>query len=84
MAPAINTSPDALSAITHMPVIVVQGDRDTNVSLSDTRILVAKMSELGMTHRYIEIPGGDHFTIFMRDPDNVRAIFNFFDQARRD
>ena len=73
--------PDALSAITHIPVIVVQGSDD---SLKGARILVAKMADLGMTHRYIEIPGGDHFSIITSDRDNVQAIFDFFDQARRD
>ncbi len=62
---------------------MVQGDRDTNVSLSDTRTWVAQMEELGMTYRYIEVPGGDHFSIIRSDHDNVQAIFDFFDQARR-
>ena len=84
VAPAIYTSPDALSAITHIPVIVVQGDEDRLVRVDVTRTWVAKMAELGMTHRYVEIPGGDHTMIIARDPDNVRAIFDFFDQARRD
>ncbi len=83
MAPGGSPSPDALSAITHIPVIMVQGDRDTNVSLSETRTWVAKMAELGMIHRYVEVPGGDHMSIFDSDPDNVQAIFDFFDLARR-
>ena len=83
MAPAIYISPDTLSAITHIPVIVIQGDEDRLVRVDVTRTWVAKMAELGMTHRYVEIPGGDHTLIIARDPDNVRAIFDFFDQARR-
>jgi poly(3-hydroxybutyrate) depolymerase len=83
VAPAIYTSPDALSAITHIPVIVIQGEADNLVSVETTRTWVDKMEELGMTHRYIEIPGGDHSRIITRDPGNVRAIFDFFDQARR-
>ncbi len=83
VAPAIYISPDALSAITHIPVIVIQGDEDPRVRVETTRTWVAKMAELGMTHRYVEIPGGDHTMIIARDPDNVRAIFDFFDQARR-
>jgi len=83
VAPAIYTSPDALSAIRHIPVIVIQGDEDRLVPVATTRTWVAKMAELGMTHRYVEIPGGDHTLIIARDPDNVRAIFDFFDQARR-
>ena len=83
VAPAIYTSPDALSAIRHIPVIVIQGDADELVSVEVTRRWVAEMEELGMTHRYIEIAGGDHSRIITRDPENVRAIFDFFDQARR-
>jgi len=83
VAPAIYISPDALSAITHIPVIVIQGDEDRLVRVDVTRTWVAKMAELGMTHRYVEIPGGDHTMIIARDPDNVRAIFDFFDQQRR-
>jgi poly(3-hydroxybutyrate) depolymerase len=84
VAPAIYTSPDALEAIRHIPVIVIQGDADNLVSTEVTRSWVAKMGELGMEHRYIEIPGGDHTAIITRTPENVRAIFDFFDQARKD
>ncbi len=48
-----------------------------------SRTWVAKMAELGMTYRYIEIPGGDHISIIASDRDNVQAIFDFFDLARR-
>ena len=83
VAPAIYTSPDALSAIRHIPVIVIQGDEDRLVPVANTRTWVAKMEELGMTHQYVEIPGGDHSRIISRDPDNVKAIFDFFDQHTR-
>jgi dipeptidyl aminopeptidase/acylaminoacyl peptidase len=83
VAPAIYTSPDALAGIRGIPVIVIQGDQDNLVSVDVTRQWVAKMQQLGMQHRYIEIPGGDHTAIINRTPENVRAIFDFFDQARR-
>ena len=76
------TSLDALSAITHIPVIVVHGDNDNVASVEISRTLVAKMAELGMAHRYVEIPGGNHAIIF-GDRDNVQAMFDFFDIARR-
>jgi len=82
VAPAIYSSPDALSAIRDIPVIVIQGDEDNLVSVDVTRTWVAKMKELGMTHRYIEIPGGDHSRIITNTPENVRAIFDFFDTVR--
>jgi poly(3-hydroxybutyrate) depolymerase len=83
VAPGRYPSPDALSAITHIPVIMLHGDNDDGNSVEDTRTWVAEMAELGMTYRYIEIPGGDHFSIIDSDRDNVQAIFDFFDQARR-
>jgi len=84
VAPAIYTSPDALEAITHVPVIVIMGDDDNLVDVDVTRRWVAKMEELGMHHRYVEIPGGDHSQIITRTPENVRAIFDFFDEVRSD
>lgn len=84
VAPAIYTSPNALQAITDTPVIVVMGDADELVDVEVTRRWVDKMKELGMRHRYIEIPGGDHSRIITRTPDNVRAIFDFFDEIRAD
>ena len=62
---------------------MVHGDDDASVSVEVSRTWIAKMAELGMTHRYVEIPGGDHNRIMARDRDNVEAIFDFFDQARR-
>lgn len=84
VAPAIYTSPDALAAITDIPVIVVMGDSDELVDVDVTRRWVAKMEELGMEYRYIEIPGGDHSRIITRTPANVEAIFDFFDDVRAD
>lgn len=84
VAPAIYTSPDALEAIRDVPVIVIMGDEDNLVSVEVTRTWVEKMRELGMTHRYIEIAGGDHTAIIARTPENVQAIFDFFDEMARD
>lgn len=82
VAPAIYTSPDELTAIRDIPVIVIQGDDDNLVDVEVTRRWVAKMEELGMKHRYVEIPGGDHSRIITQTPENVRAIFDFFDEVR--
>jgi poly(3-hydroxybutyrate) depolymerase len=84
VAPAIYTSPDALAAIVDTPVIVIMGDDDELVDVEVTRSWVARMGELGMSHRYIEIAGGDHSQIITRTPRNMRAIFDFFDDVRGD
>ena len=83
-APAIYTSPDALSAITRIPVIVVQGDEDALVRVDVTRQWVAKMKELGMKHTYIEVPHGDHMTVIARNPGNMKKVFDTFAGAHRD
>jgi poly(3-hydroxybutyrate) depolymerase len=81
VAPAIYSSPDGLAAITHIPVIVIQGDRDQLVSVEVTRRWVERMRELGMHHHYIEVAGGDHTALIARDTANMRRIFDFFDDA---
>jgi dipeptidyl aminopeptidase/acylaminoacyl peptidase len=78
VSPSISSSPDALSAITKTPVIVIQGDADQSVSVETTRKWVAKMKQLAMTYEYIEVPGGDHFGVIMGSPQNMRRIFDFF------
>ncbi len=80
-APAIYGSPDTLEAITHIPVIVVMGDEDALVNVNVTRQWVEKMKALGMTHRYIEVAGGDHMRVITHNRQNMTAIFDFFDRA---
>lgn len=81
-APAIYSSPDSLlRIIRELPVIVVQGDADRLVDVRTTRRWVAKMDSLGMTHEYIEVPGGDHSMLIAGDPDNMAKIFDFFDRV---
>lgn len=80
IAPAIYRSADSLKAIKHIPVIVVQGEKDWLVPASRTRKWVAKMKELGMEHTYIEVPDGDHIRpAFQKQPQ----IFEFFNKHRK-
>lgn len=85
VAPAIYSSPDGLRTMQHVPVIVIHGDQDRLVNVGISRRWTGMMEQLGMRHRYIEIAGGDHTAIIARSPDNMRAIFDFFDAtpARR-
>lgn len=78
LAPAIWTSPDQLSEIVDMPVILVQGEADTLVTVELVRPWAARLEELGMNHRYIEIPGGDHVVSFSRNTDMIGEVFEFF------
>ena len=80
IAPAIYSSAENLKKIKHIPVIVVQGEKDWLVPASGTRKWVAKMKELGMEHIYIEVPGGDHVRpAFQKQPQ----IFEFFNKHRK-
>jgi len=83
VAPAIYSNPDSLVAIRDVPVMVIQGDEDNLVDVAVTRRWVAKMKALGMTHAYVEIPGGDHSRLITRTPANMQKIFDFFDRARK-
>ena len=75
IAPAIYRSPKALSKIAHMAVIVIQGDKDRLVPVAMARRWVAKMKELKMTHKYIEVKDGGHVRpAFQHFPGNLRVL----------
>jgi predicted peptidase len=80
MAPAIYSSPDALVAARHLPVMVVQGDADELVDVEVTRGWVAKMEGLRMDYEYIEVPGGTHASA---GRDNIAKVFAFLAEQRR-
>ena len=65
-------------AIRRIPFLVVQGSDDRVVPTAGVRASVAKMSELGMRHLYIEIPGGDHSLFISRSRQVVEHLFSFF------
>ena len=77
IAPAAYGAKDKLKAAQHIPSIVVQGDRDRLVPVAGTRKWVEQMKALKMTHRYIEVAGGDHLSVGWRYFDD---IFEFFDK----
>jgi predicted peptidase len=59
----------------NIPVILVQGDKDPAVPVTYTRQWADTMKEIGMKHKYIEFPGGDHGTGIN---DGMPDIFKFF------
>jgi len=61
-------------------VIVVQGDADESVDVNETRTWIAKMRELGMQFKYIEVPGGTHPSAGRL---NIDKVFAFLDEHRR-
>jgi poly(3-hydroxybutyrate) depolymerase len=70
-APPGPGSAEAL-ATSQMPVLVVQGDKDTAVPVANTRAYIARLSELNAAYRYIEIGGLDHNIAGIAD------IYEFF------
>ena len=83
MSPAIYSSPDKLENARHLPFIVVQGDKDRLVPVAIARNWVKKMDELGITHEYIEIPGGNHFSSIAKNPQMIAKVFAFFNPHTR-
>jgi poly(3-hydroxybutyrate) depolymerase len=77
IAPAIFRPATELEKIKHIPVIVVQGDKDNLVPVAGTRRWVEQMKKLEMTYEYIEVPDGDHIRPAF---DNIPKIFEFFDK----
>jgi poly(3-hydroxybutyrate) depolymerase len=68
-------APDTLERIRHVPEIVVHGDADATVNVQGSRTMVARMKELGIEVKYIEVPGGSHRSVI---GPNLDAIFEFF------
>jgi poly(3-hydroxybutyrate) depolymerase len=80
IAPAIGRPASDVAKIKHLPVILVQGEKDHLVRVERVRPWAAEMKRLGMTHEYIEVPGGDHVTVAFT---TLPRIFAFFDKHRR-
>jgi pimeloyl-ACP methyl ester carboxylesterase len=72
-APPGAGSAEAL-AESQMPVLVIQGDKDTAVPVAGTRRYIERLSELNAAYRYIEIGGLDHSIAGIAD------MYAFFEQ----
>ena len=73
-------NPATVEAMKHIPQIVVHGDADATVTVSGSRTMVAAMQKLGVDHKYIEVPGGNHIDVVV---PNLKAVFDFFDTKRK-
>jgi poly(3-hydroxybutyrate) depolymerase len=80
IAPATVLPASRLERIKHLPVILVQGDKDRLVPVAGARRWAAQMKKLGMTHEYVEVEGGGHVRVAF---DNLPRIFAFFDKHKR-
>jgi predicted peptidase len=73
-------APATIERFRHIPEIVVHGDNDATVNVSGSRNMVAKMKELGVEVKYIEVPGGSHGGVVA---PNLGAILDFFDAHKK-
>jgi predicted esterase len=72
--------PPTVSAMKAIPEIIVHGDADLTVAVAGSRAMVAELKRLGVEHRYIEVPGGNHLNVV--EP-NLAAVLDFFDAHRK-
>jgi poly(3-hydroxybutyrate) depolymerase len=80
IAPAIFYKPAELEKIKHIPIILVQGDKDKLVPVAKVRPWADEMKKLEMQYQYIEVAGGDHVNVaFQKMPD----IFEFFNKHQK-
>ncbi len=64
-----------LRPIKHLPVLMVQGEKDTAVSVPENRRIAREMKELGMGFTYVEYRGAGHD---LSDHDVMGEVFRFF------
>ena len=81
MAPAAFRMNDNRAAILQkikdagLPVIVTQGDADTLVPATNTRLWIETMKELKLDYEYKEIPGADHGSVIEQGMPDIFAFF---------
>ena len=80
IAPAAFGAPTGLDKIKNVPVIVVQGDKDTLVRPEGTRRWVDKLKELKLTHEYLEIDGAGHGDVITK---GMPKVFEFFEKQNK-
>jgi poly(3-hydroxybutyrate) depolymerase len=75
IAPAISSSTADLPKMKHIPVLMIQGDKDALVPAAGPRRWVDAMKKLDMTIDYVEVAGGGHIDVAFQ---NIPRIFEFF------
>src|SRR6186997_2065979 len=83
-APAgINPTNYPLTPARNVPMIIVQGDMDTLVPVTGTRLWIDQMKELNMTYQYVEVPGGTHGSVLTTGAPDIFAFFAKYSKATR-
>jgi len=81
IAPAAFGRPNNLDKLKNVPVIVVQGDKDTLVKAEGTRRWVEKLKEMKLTHEYLELEGAGHGDVVGK---GMPKIFEFFEKQHKE
>jgi poly(3-hydroxybutyrate) depolymerase len=80
----INPLNYSLAPAKNIPMIIIQGDMDTLVPhLTSTRPWIEHMKQLGITHEYIEVVGGDHGSVMTTGAPQIFAFFAKHSRAAR-
>jgi poly(3-hydroxybutyrate) depolymerase len=80
IAPAVFRPAADVEKIKHIPVILVQGGKDTLTRPEGARRWAEQMKTLDMTHEYVEDPNADHGSVVAA---NLPKIFEFFNKHKR-
>jgi poly(3-hydroxybutyrate) depolymerase len=80
LAPALLRPAADLEKCKHLPVILVQGDKDNLCPVATARRWAEQMKKLEMKHEYLEIKDGDHISVAIR---NLPQVFEFFNKHQR-
>jgi predicted esterase len=72
--------PQGMAKIKHIPQIVIHGDNDKTVNVTQSRNMVEAGRKAGTKIEYIEVHGGSHVDIAI---PNFPAIFDFFGKQLR-
>jgi predicted peptidase len=89
MAPAAFLMNDNRGAILQkikdggVPVIVTQGDADTAVPVTNTRMWIDTMKDLKLNYQYKKIPGADHGTVIDQGLPDIFAFFKEHPKSAR-
>ncbi len=82
MAPGIlfDMKSDILKTAKDIPGIMVSGDADKMIKISDVRKWRDKMEELKMNYKYIEVKGGTHGSA---GRENISKVFDFLSKQSK-
>ena len=75
-----NGAAATLEKIRGVPEIIVHGDADPTVPVTGSRTMVATLKELGVEHKYIEVPGGLHSDVV---GPSLATVIEFFDAHKK-